>query len=98
MEYDVKTNKTMTLIHENYPWFEAISKAVRKHKFEIEPKIFPAGTDCAFIRNAGIPAFGFSPMPNTPVLLHDHNEFLNEKVFMDGIDLFVDVIVEMASV
>ena len=98
MEYDVKTNKKMSLIHDNYPWFEAISIAVKRHKIEIEPKIFPAGTDCAFIRNAGIPAFGFSPMPNTPVLLHDHNEFLNEKVFMNGIDIFVDVIVEMASV
>jgi aminoacylase len=37
-------------------------------------------------------------MNNTPVLLHDHNEFLNENVFLRGIDIFVDVIDEMASV
>ena len=98
MEYDVKTDKKTTLIHDNDPWFQAISKAVEKHKIELEPRIFPAGTDCAFIRNAGIPAFGFSPMPNTPILLHDHNEFLNEKVFLKGIDIFCDVIVEMSSV
>ncbi len=51
-----------------------------------------------YIREVGIPAFGFSPMNNTPVLLHDHNEFLNEKVFLRGIDIFCDVISEMASV
>jgi hypothetical protein len=27
-------------------------------------------------RDAGYPAFGFSPMNHTPVLLHDHDEFL----------------------
>ena len=61
-------------------------------------RIFPAGTDSRYIREVGIPAFGFSPMNNTPVLLHDHNEFLNEKVFLKGIDIFCDVIAEMANV
>jgi hypothetical protein len=28
----------------------------------------------------GIPAFGFSPINRTPILLHDHNEFLSAKV------------------
>ena len=37
-------------------------------------------------------------MNNTKVLLHDHNEYLNEKVFMTGIDIFVDIIAEMADV
>ena len=32
-----------------------------------------------FLRELGIPAIGFSPMPNTPTLLHDHNEYLNEQ-------------------
>ena len=46
----------------------------------------------------GIPAYGFSPMPNTPVLLHDHNERLNSKIFLRGIDIFEDIIHEMAMV
>ena len=56
--------------------------------------------DCLknLFREVGIPALGFSPMNHTPVLLHDHNEFLNEKVFLRGIDIFEDIIVEMASV
>jgi hypothetical protein len=38
------------------------------------PEIFPASTDARYFRELGIPAFGFSPMANTPILLHDHNE------------------------
>jgi len=44
----------------------------------LEPEIFPAATDSRFLRCAGIPAIGFSPMNNTPVLLHDHDEWLHE--------------------
>ena len=51
-----------------------------------------------FIREVGIPAFGFSPMNHTPVLLHDNNEFLNENVFLKGIEIFEDVIEQMANV
>lgn len=46
----------------------------------------------------GIPAIGFSPMINTPVLLHDHNEFLNEKVFLDGIGIYEKLIPLVANV
>jgi aminoacylase len=46
----------------------------------------------------GIPAIGFSPMPNTPTLLHDHNEFLNEAIFLKGIDIFVDLVANLAEV
>ena len=51
-----------------------------------------------FLREVGLPAIGFSPMPNTPTLLHDHNEFLNEDIFIKGIDIFVDLIANIASV
>ena len=46
----------------------------------------------------GIPAIGFSPMNNTPILLHDHDEFLNETVFLRGIDIFVDIVANIADV
>ena len=51
-----------------------------------------------YLREVGIPAIGFSPMPNTPVLLHDHNEFLNEEIFLRGIDVFVDIIESVSNV
>ena len=96
-EYDVYPEAVLTSVDEDYPWFQAFMKAARKQDLEIVTRIFPASSDSSYLRNAGVPSYGFSPMPNTPVLLHDHNEFLNEKVFMKGIDIFCDVIAEMAS-
>lgn len=92
------TDQTLTSVAKNDPWYQAFMRAANKHELDIAPRIFPAGTDSRYIREVGIPAFGFSPMNNTKVLLHDHNEYLNEKVFMTGIDIFVDVIAEMADV
>jgi len=37
-------------------------------------------------------------MNHTPVLLHDHDEFLNEKIFLKGIDIFVDIVSSLADV
>jgi len=88
----------LTSVAKDDPWYQAFMRAANKHELEIAPRIFPAGTDSRYIREVGIPAFGFSPMNNTPVLLHDHNEFLNEKVFLRGIDIFCDIIAEMANV
>jgi hypothetical protein len=31
---------------------------------------------------------------NTPVLLHDHDEYLNEVEFLKGIDFYVDLFQE----
>lgn len=50
-----------------------------------------------YIRNKGIPAIGFSPMNHTPILLHDHNEFLNEKIFLKGIEIFEKLIEDLAN-
>ena len=52
---------------------QGIRTAIDKNGLKVATEIFPAGTDIRFIREVGIPAFGFSPMPNTPILLHDHN-------------------------
>ena len=37
-------------------------------------------------------------MPHTPILLHDHNEFLNKKVFLKGITVYEGLIPALASV
>lgn len=48
-------------------------------------------------KKIGITAFGFSPLNNTPILLHDHNEFVNEEVFLRGIDVLYKVVIDMAN-
>jgi len=93
LEFIVKyADQTMTSVASDDPWFSAIIKATNKHQLKVRPQVLSANTDARYLREAGIAAFGFSPMPNTPVLLHDHNEFLNEQVFLRGIDIFVDIV------
>ncbi|KAL0159297.1 hypothetical protein M9458_043022, partial [Cirrhinus mrigala] len=46
----------------------------------------------------GLPAIGFSPMNLTPILLHDHNEYLNEQVFLRGIQVYEHLLPALASV
>jgi hypothetical protein len=61
------TDQTMTSVSKDDPWFQALNRATDKHEIKIDPRIFPAGTDSRYIREIGIPAFGFSPMNFTPV-------------------------------
>lgn len=99
MEFVQKfTDQTMTSVAADDPWWAAITGAFQKHKLTVKPQIFPAGTDSRYLREVGIPAIGFSPMNHHPILLHDHNEFLNEATFLKGIDIFVDIIANVASV
>lgn len=65
---------------------------------EIKTQIFPGGTDSRYIRQVGIPAIGFSPMNNTPVLLHDHDEFLKADTYLNGIEIYKTLIPKVANV
>lgn len=80
------------------PWWNAFGTACKKMGMKIEKEIFPAGTDSRFFRELGYPAIGFSPMNNTPILLHDHDEFLNEKVFLRGIEIYCQLITAVGNV
>ena len=52
---------------------------------------------CSCSPQSGVDMLGFSPMNNTPILLHDHNEFLSEAVFLRGIDVYCSVIPALAD-
>eukprot|EP00898_Chlorokybus_atmophyticus_P002345 jgi/Chlat1/3110/Chrsp21S03393 len=79
------------------PWWSVFRLAVRRSGFELTEEVFPAATDGRFMREKGVPVLGFSPMYDTPVLLHDHNEYLAEDVYLKGIDVYVEVISALAS-
>jgi len=78
-------------------WWGVFKGTLDKGNHSIDLQVFPAATDSRYIRATGIPAFGFSPINNTPILLHDHNEFLNENVFLKGIDIYVNIITDLAN-
>ena len=92
------TDRTLTSVAANDPWFAAFTRGCDVSGVKTTPRIFSGATDSRFIREVGVPALGFSPMNHTPILLHDHNEFLNERVFLKGIDVFVNIIKEIANV
>ncbi|KAJ2465525.1 adenylate cyclase, partial [Coemansia sp. RSA 2322] len=61
-------------------------------------EIFPAATDSRYLRRAGVPALGVTPLCNAPILLHDHDEFVKESEFLRGIDFYAAVVAALASV
>uniref|UniRef100_A0A6I8N3C0 N-acyl-aliphatic-L-amino acid amidohydrolase n=1 Tax=Ornithorhynchus anatinus TaxID=9258 RepID=A0A6I8N3C0_ORNAN len=92
------TEPRMTATDTSDPWWAAFSGACSDMNMTLKPEIFPAATDSRYLRAKGVPALGFSPMNQTPILLHDHNEFLNEAVFLRGIDIYTRLLPALASV
>eukprot|EP00050_Salpingoeca_kvevrii_P011550 m.16220 g.16220 ORF g.16220 m.16220 type:complete len:456 (+) comp3484_c0_seq1:29-1396(+) len=78
-------------------WWKRFKGAIDECGLRITKEIFPAATDSRFVRRCGIPAIGFSPMNNTPILLHDHNEFLNEQTYLRGIEIYNVIIPTLAA-
>ncbi|XP_050428200.1 aminoacylase-1-like [Adelges cooleyi] len=87
-----------TKLNDENPYWIAFKDQCDKMNINLKTSIFPGATDSRYIREIGIPAIGFSPMNNTPILLHDHNEFLNEKIFLKGLDIYYNLIKSLASV
>lgn len=67
-------------------------------KLIVKPQIFTGGTDSRYLRKSGIPALGFSPMNNTPVLLHDHDEWIGAETYLKGIQIYEKIISNLANV
>ncbi|KAK1256526.1 hypothetical protein QJS04_geneDACA001475 [Acorus gramineus] len=95
---DMFGKPAVTAVDSSNPWWTLFERAVKKAGGTLsKPEIFPAATDARYFRNLGIPAIGFSPMANTPVLLHDHNEFLSQDEYLKGIKIYESIIRELAS-
>jgi len=52
---------------------------------QLIPVIHNAATDARYLRKIGVPAFGFTALTNTPLLIHDNDEFINENRFLEAI-------------
>ncbi|CAJ2674015.1 unnamed protein product [Trifolium pratense] len=77
--YDASGKPVITKTDSSNPWWALLENAVQEAGGKLgKPEIFPASTDARYFRNLGLPAIGFSPMANTPILLHDHNEVVPE--------------------
>ncbi|XP_073973329.1 aminoacylase-1-like isoform X2 [Rhodnius prolixus] len=92
-EYQQKQNaKALTKLDSSNPYWVTFKRECDRLGLKLKEAIFPGGTDSRFLRQIGIPAFGFSPMNKTPVLLHDHDEYLSEATFLTGLDIYSKLI------
>eukprot|EP01104_Vermistella_antarctica_P018980 TRINITY_DN7239_c0_g1_i1.p1 TRINITY_DN7239_c0_g1~~TRINITY_DN7239_c0_g1_i1.p1 ORF type:complete len:467 (+),score=78.39 TRINITY_DN7239_c0_g1_i1:52-1401(+) len=89
--------KELTALDESNPWWKSFKGACDAVDVSLDHQIFPANTDSRYIRKLGIPAIGFSPITHTLIRLHDHNEYLNERVFLQGIRVYNSVIPALAN-
>lgn len=88
----------LTATDSSNPWLALLEGAIKKTNGKLgKPEIFPAATDARYFRERGLPAIGFSPMANTPILLHDHNEYLSKDEYLKGIDMYESIISAYAS-
>jgi aminoacylase len=78
------------LLYQTFFWFIY-------RNLKILPIICPAATDARFVRNVGIPAFGFSPLNNTPLLPHAHDEFVYADIYLRGIEIYKKIIPKLAN-
>ncbi|XP_046680751.1 aminoacylase-1-like [Homalodisca vitripennis] len=87
-----------TKLNEDNPWWVALRTQFDAMGLEVCPVICPGATDARYIRNIGIPAFGFSPMNNTAIKIHENDEYLNKQVFLRGIEIYCRLIPALASI
>jgi aminoacylase len=79
------------------PWFAVFTNALKDQGMDCTPQIFPAATDSRFLRLLGIRAFGFSPMRNCEIMLHENDEYIPESVFVEGVEVYVGIIRALGS-
>jgi aminoacylase len=80
------------------PWWDVFQNCIQNEcNTELTPLIFPAATDSRFLRALGIRAFGFSPIKRSPILLHEHDEYLSVKNYFEGCDVYVKLIKSLSS-
>lgn len=97
--YEQKNSKIEpTKLDSTNPFWIAFKATCDKIGVSLETGIFLGGTDSRYVRSVGIPAIGFSPMNNTKILLHDHDEYLNKGVFLRGIDIYTKLIPAVSNV
>ncbi|TMW48983.1 hypothetical protein DOY81_005927 [Sarcophaga bullata] len=94
LEFEQKEPKVLpTKTDSSNPYWVALENCLIKDLgLKLHQLVFPGGTDSRHIRHVGIPAIGFSPMNNTPVLLHDHDEFLKADTYLKGIEIYKKLI------
>ncbi|XP_011638967.1 aminoacylase-1 [Pogonomyrmex barbatus] len=87
-----------TKLDDSNPYWIAFKNSCDEMGLEFETAVFPGGTDSRYVRGVGIPAFCFSPMNKTTILLHANDEYLNKDIFLKGIEIYMKIIPAIANI
>ncbi|XP_037049217.1 aminoacylase-1-like [Bradysia coprophila] len=99
INYAMKDPKAPTTrADDSNPVWTALVNATKEFGLEITPSATIGATDARFLRRLNISAFGFSPIINTPRLLHDHNEYVGAKEYLFGIDVYKKFISNLGEI
>ncbi|XP_030378033.1 aminoacylase-1-like [Scaptodrosophila lebanonensis] len=86
-----------TAIDDSNPYWLSFKSALEQFGERLQTLVLPGATDVRYVRNAGIPALGFSPIKHTPRTLHDDNEWLHADTYLHGIEVYKRLIPALAD-
>ncbi|GAB0100277.1 hypothetical protein DMENIID0001_162900 [Sergentomyia squamirostris] len=99
LEFSLKNPKfPATKIDDSNPFWVAFKAAVDEIGLPIVTVVSPGATDTRFLRSVGVLGLNFSPMPNTPILLHAHDEFIHADVYLKGIDIYKKILMKVGNI
>ncbi|PVU88555.1 hypothetical protein BB561_005786 [Smittium simulii] len=90
--------RTITEIDRSNKFIDTFYTSLAKRNIDPVPIICPGGTDARHVRPKGVPAFGFCPVNNHPILAHVHDEHVFESGYLKGIEIYTDLIADLANV
>ncbi|XP_051156857.1 aminoacylase-1-like isoform X2 [Leptopilina boulardi] len=95
---DKGTQIEVTKLDSSNIYWLAFKQACDENSVKIETLIMPAATDSRYLRALGIPALGFTPLSNTTVTAHAHDEYINKNEFFKGIKILEQILLKVANV
>ncbi|XP_036319457.1 aminoacylase-1-like [Rhagoletis pomonella] len=100
INFKTKDKKIATTfdISDTNPFWVGFKTTMEKLGLKLRHAVLPGVTDVRYLRELGIPALNFSPMANTPILLHDHDEFLKVETYLKGIEIYENLLATIANV
>lgn len=87
-----------TKVDDSNPFWLALKAAVEKLGHDVMAVPNPGMSDARHLRRIGVPVLGFTAIRNTPILAHAHDEYIPEKIFLEGIEVYKKVIAAISSV
>jgi aminoacylase len=98
IEDGAQTHATTSIDPRVNPWWTLVTDVIENDlHITCVPSVFPAATDSRFLRAMGVRAIGFSPMRHSPILLHEHDEYITEDTFLEGCHVFITLLSTAAA-